>query len=801
MDATRGRGKNEQITLSPEQVHSFEELKRLLSEPPTLAHPDSSRPFHVRMDASDYAVGGFLYQVDEAGKEQVISYGGRKLGEAEKMYPTREKELLAALHAMRLWRVYLIDKPFFVNTDHRTLQSILEQKTCSQRLARWLNELGSYRSLFRWIPGTSNVVADAISRILLLSLQNQLNTCLLQQLTSQHDEPTADEAYSHYMAARPSIAQQCIRLYPKDSTYGLLYAHLSTRIDPSTPPPVEVPRQLRANLRHFFIEDGLLYYQSNADLARRLCVPADVDLRNAILFEHHDSATSGHLGYLKTLMALQERFYWPRMDRAVRRYVASCEMCQRIRVSQRKAAGLLHPLEVPTNRWTHITMDFVTGLPCGRRSKLDAIMVVVDRLTKRAHFILTTTTYTAKEAARLFRDHYQRLHGLPLSIVSDRDFKFTSKFWSELMSFQRTQLQLCSAFRPETDRQTEKTNHFVADYIRAFVNARHDDWDEMLSLAEVSYDARVHSSIGMAPFTADLGYIPRSAADLASPSLRGRRSHAVKFVEHQKVLLQQCKDMLEKSQATMKYFHDRNRPTYQFAEGDQVLLDTSNLDLHHLGTAGKRKLAPRFIGPYPVVKPTTPDTYQLGLPPGLRLHDEFHVWYLRPYVFDSNPRRLNDVPRLITRESYEGLQVQAILQRRVRKGKVEFKVRWYGRDNKDSWEPEDNLEQAPGLIERFHLTQPHRSTRQRSIHCHPAAGSRQYCQSHSLGFELTLRWQLDSLQVQLPVSRPTSSYLAAPLSNSFSILLSSNQFESQQLAYNVINSPPRSVAASTSTAS
>ncbi|GMF43949.1 unnamed protein product [Phytophthora fragariaefolia] len=597
--------------------------------------------------------------------------------------------------------------------------SILEQKTCSQRLARWLNELGSYRPLFRWIPGTSNVVTDAISRNPAFepaeSAQHVSLASLLQQLTSQHDEPTADETYSHYMAARPSIAQQCIRLYPQDSTYGLLDAHLSTRIDPSTPPPVEVPRQLRANLRHFVIEDGLLYYQPNADLPRRLCVPDDVDLRNAILFEHHDSATSGHSGYLKTLMALQERFYWPRMDRAARRYVASCKMCQRIKVSQRKAAGLLHPLEVPTNRWRHITMDFVTGLPCGRRSTRDAIMVVVDRLTKRAHFILATTTCTAKEAARLFCDHYQRLHGLPLSIVSDRDFKVTSKFRSELMSFRRTQLQLSAAFRPETDGQTEKTNHFVADYLRAFVNACHDDWDEMLSLAVFAYNARVHSSIGMAPFTAELGYIPRSAADLASPSLRGRRPYAVKFVEHQKVLLQQCKDMLEKSQATMKYFHDRNRPTYQFAEGDQVLLDTSNLDLHHLGTTGKRKLAPRFIGPYPVVKPTTPDTYQLGLPPGLRLHDEFHVSYLRPYVFDSNPRRLNNVPQLITREGYEGLQVQAILQRRVRKGKVEFKVRWYGRDNKDSWEPEDNLEQAGGLIERFHLTQPHRSTRQRSM--------------------------------------------------------------------------------------
>lgn len=126
MEATRGRGKHEQIALSVEQVQSSEELKQLLSEPPTLAYPDSSRPFQMQMDASDYAVGGYLYQLDDDGKELVIVYRGRKLSTAEKMYPTREKELLAALHAMRLWRVYLIYKPFFVNIDHRALQSIFE---------------------------------------------------------------------------------------------------------------------------------------------------------------------------------------------------------------------------------------------------------------------------------------------------------------------------------------------------------------------------------------------------------------------------------------------------------------------------------------------------------------------------------------------------------------------------------------------------------------------------------------------------------------------------------------------------
>lgn len=199
-----------------------------------------------------------------------------------------------------------------------------------------------------------------------------------------------------------------------------------------------------------------------------------------------------------------------------------------------------------------------------------------------------------------------------------------------------------------------------------------------MALAEFAYNSRVHSSIGMSPFVADIGYNPRSVSDIALPSKRGSNRQAVTFVEHQQVLLQRCKDTLEQTQATMKYFHDRNRPIHSF---EPVFLDTVNLDLPHRGTTGKRKLAPRFIGPYPVLTFTTPDTYKIGLPPGVRLHDEFHVSYLHPYLMDANPRRLNDVPRLITREGHEGLQVQAIVAKRKRRDGIYYKVRWYGKGN------------------------------------------------------------------------------------------------------------------------
>lgn len=236
VEVTKGKTQHELLDLDSRQLKCFEQLKKILSSPPLLAHPDTFRPFHVRMDASDFAVGGYLFQIDDDKREHVIAYGGRKLNSAELMYPTREKELLAALHAMRLWRVYLIDKPFYINTDHKTLQSIVEQKTCSQRLARWLNEIGLYQPLFKWIPGSTNIVADFVSRnpafepsepshvISLASLINQLSAGI-----SNADN---EAGLLSFMENRPSALQQCKRMYKQDHVFGPLYSFLSSAANP-----------------------------------------------------------------------------------------------------------------------------------------------------------------------------------------------------------------------------------------------------------------------------------------------------------------------------------------------------------------------------------------------------------------------------------------------------------------------------------------------------------------------------------------------------------------------------------------
>ena len=194
----------------------------------------------------------------------------------------------------------------------------------------------------------------------------------------------------------------------------------------------------KALISNYLENDGCLYYR------HRLCIPRDVVLRRLILSEAHDSMTSGHPGYVKTLNAVRKSYFWSGMKRDVLNYVKSCLSCQRIKAERVKLPGKLQPLAIPEMKWECISMDFVTGLPTVQGG-YDSIMVIVDMLTKVAHLIPVKTTYIAADIAKVFIKEVFRIHGLPKRIVSDRDAKFTSKFWTSLFQAVGTQLNFSTA--------------------------------------------------------------------------------------------------------------------------------------------------------------------------------------------------------------------------------------------------------------------------------------------------------------------------------------------------------------------
>ena len=251
------------------------------------------------------------------------------------------------------------------------------------------------------------------------------------------------------------------------------------------------------------LEGEALYYKG------RLYIPDDVELRKLIVSREHDSMVAGHMGQDKTVEFVRRNFFWANMDAWIRDYVGSCPDCQKNKAARHARYGKLQPLENPWAPWDSISMDFVTDLPMSEGC--DQLWVIVDRFTKMAHFVpLKKNAKKSADLARIFLREIWRLHGLPSSIVSDRDSRFTSKHWETVCAMLKIDRNMSTAYHPQTDGQTERVNQSVEAYLRQFCNYEQNNWVEILPMAEYAYNNSTTTAHGLMPFYANYGYHPRT---------------------------------------------------------------------------------------------------------------------------------------------------------------------------------------------------------------------------------------------------------------------------------------------------
>jgi hypothetical protein len=244
----------------------------------------------------------------------------------------------------------------------------------------------------------------------------------------------------------------------------------------------EIKQNIKEGKSPGFTEDdqAVLWYKG------RICVPSIKEIKNLILWETHDFAYSIHLGVNKMYQDLKVSYWWYGMKRGVEEYVALCDTCQRVKVEHQWPVGLLQPLKVPEWKLLEICMDFIMGLPKTQR-RYDSIWVIVDRLTKVAHFIPIKTTYTRPQLAELYISRIVCLHGVPKKIVSDRGTQFTSKFWERLHESMDMKLNFSLAYHPQADGQMEQVNQVLEDMLRTCALQYGRSWDKSLPHAEFSY--------------------------------------------------------------------------------------------------------------------------------------------------------------------------------------------------------------------------------------------------------------------------------------------------------------------------
>ncbi|KZV40786.1 DNA/RNA polymerase superfamily protein [Dorcoceras hygrometricum] len=477
------------------------------------------------------------------------------------------------------------------------------------RQRRWLELVKDYDCTISYHPGKANVVADALSR----------KSARLAQVTVQ--QPLAKE-----------IERFGLELVSSSSSNIILAdlsvrSNLLNRIREGQQQDQQLKKWVQQNKERgnslYFSEDGIVRYLG------RIWVPQVNDLRAKLLKEAHTAPYSVHPGSTKMYKDLQQLYWWPGMKRDVAKFVAECLTCQLVKAEHQRPAGLLKPLPIPEWKWESITMDFVTGLPRTVQG-YNSIWVIIDRLTKSAHFLPVKMTYEVSRYAELYVKEIVRLHGVPISIVSDRDPKFTSAFWKSLHKAMGTKLTFSTAFHPQTDGQSERVIQILEDLLRACIVDFSAGWDVSLPLVEFAYNNSFQASIQMAPYEALYGRKCRTP--LHWDEVGERAGLGPDVVEQTAAAVRKIRERMKTAQSRQKSYADNRRRELNFEIGDRVFFRIAPMKgVMRFGKKGK--LSPRYIGPYEILEKVGTLAYRLALPPQMSaVHNVFHVSALRKYV-------------------------------------------------------------------------------------------------------------------------------------------------------------------------
>ncbi|KAJ9543245.1 hypothetical protein OSB04_022952 [Centaurea solstitialis] len=571
--------KGSQFAWSLAASNAFEELKKKVTQAPVLALPNFQVAFQVECDASGVGIGGVLSQ-----DSRPIAFFSEKLNEARQKYSTYDKEFYAIIRSLEYWRHYLLPGEFVLYSDHQALRFINGQHKLNPRHAKWVEYLQDFSFVIRHKAGTSNTVADALSRrrALLTSLQVQV------------------EGFEVFRG-----------LYPDDPDFSEVWKLCHT--------PSKVPG------KNYSIHDGFLFKN------HQLCVPK-CSLRDAIILESHQGGLAGHFGRDKTVKLVQEHFFWPKMIADVSRIVERCRSCH-VAKAQHSNAGLYTPLPVPEGPWEDVSLDFVVGLPRTQRQK-DSIMVVVDRFSKMAHFVPCAKTYDASLVARLYFAEIVKLHGVPKSLTSDRDVKFVGHFWRTSWKRLGSRLHFSSAHHPQSDGQTEVTNRSLGNLLRSLVGNNPRQWDVILPQAEFAYNRSPHRSTGRSPFFVVYGRNPFTPLDLAPLAATEHFcAEGEERAEQIKSIHQQVRDQIVNNNIVYQRRANVHRKRVVFKEGDLVWIHLSK-DRFPKGRAGK--LQPRADGPFKVLERINDNAYKIELPSHYNVSATFNVADLKPFVAEED---------------------------------------------------------------------------------------------------------------------------------------------------------------------
>ena len=524
--------------------------------------------------------------------------------------------------------------PFQVWTDHKNLEYLHTAKRLNSRQARWALFFSRFDFHLAYRPGSKNVKPDALSRYF--------------EGNSRTEDPET--------ILRPEVFLNAVEM----DIERMVREAAGTKAAPSECPDGRqyVPRQSRAQ----------------------------------VLQWGHASRLSGHPGNTRTLTFIQRKFWWPGMREDIASFVAACSVCAQAKVPHQSLQGLQQPFPIPHRPWSHIALDFVTGLLLSHHHT--TILTIVNHFSKVVHFIPLTKLPSASETAQLLITHVIRLHGIPTDIVSDRGPQFTARFWKAFWTLIGTTISLSSGFHPQSNGQTERANQSLETVLRCLCANNPASWSTQLPWAEYAINSHTASTSKLSPFECCLSYQPT-----LFPS------------QEQEVSVQRCKrtwrvrrTSLVRAAARMKEQADRRtRPAPTYRVGQRLWLSTKDIPIR----GGTRKLAPWYVGLFTVTHVISPPAVRLRLPSTMRcIHPTFHVSRIKPaltHALSSAPAT-PPPPRVIG--GGETFTVNELMDCRRRGRGLQYLVDWegYGPEHR-VWTPARFILDKD-LIRDYHRTHP-----------------------------------------------------------------------------------------------
>lgn len=662
--------------------------------------------------------------------ERPITYISKQLNKHEVHYWPTELEIAEIVWTIQKLR-HLIEGigPTLLYTDHKPAADILSSttlKTSSSvrmnlrliRASQFVSQYPSIRIIYR--PGKHNVNADALSRLV--------------KLRTIHEPPPAnDEGVYGFLTTVVGVSMSTLRLleqgYAEDPHLRLIYDNIRkkmklrdetvaaanrndntavvsfkefSKIDKLAPEEVEYNgfqgRLLRGHT--------LLYINDPVTGHPRLCIPSNC---HKTFFEAaHDKNV--HAGYHKAYNLLRQHYYVKNLSRALRSYIQTCPSCQQNNTLRHKPHGQLQPITTPDYPFRMVTLDLIVKLPESkyRDTQYDTIMTITDKLSKMVTLILGRENWTAVQWADAFFKHYYRRWGIPQKIITDRGKIFLGEFWTSLFKILRTDLLVTTAYHPQSDGQSERTNQIVEIALRHLVNNSKSNWSIFLGDIEFTINNSMHSSTGVSPMKfltgseaptpltiAATGTIPASTSD---------------WIQVRDEIQQAARDALVFAQAKMSIYYDKKHKPLLLHPGDKAYISLAgSIETgYHLPNTISHKLSSQRVGPFEVIRAVGRLAYEMKIPSTWKIHPVISIAHLEPYKKDPFHRTpANPNPDVVLDEAgieHEEWEVEEIVAQRFnkRRKRDEWLVKWrhFGPEN-NTWEPLENLQNAPDLLDQF----------------------------------------------------------------------------------------------------